>query len=202
MSDRNPLRLPNVPGDYASRKELWIRSSVWATLNQGPFITVSVQDLGYAERLILHLEERIAAIVRADGPRAERENLIMECSAHSKLWILGLYEVARIVKDADESKFALVKKLFHQLEILRMPLAKHEVKSSPNYRKAPHYPTGTWDSASGRVGWVVFDPADENMKLLTRTGIADEFLALTATEPICAPIPIGGPLGRPDPEAR
>jgi hypothetical protein len=197
MSNIN--RLPSVPTDYASRKVLWIRSGQWLSANEGPFLTLSVQDLGYAERCLLEMEQRIAGSALA---RAERETLIMECAAHSKLWILGLYEIVRIVKNANAPKFNIVGGLFHELEILRIPLAKHEVKSAAKYRKSPHYPTGIWDPESGRVGWHVFDPIGETMKTLTRTSIANEFLSLTATEPLCPAIPIGGPLGRPDHDPR
>src|SRR5271157_5402897 len=125
----NPSRLSSVPIDYASRKELWIRSALWLNFNEGPFIALSVQDLGYAERWLLEMEERIASVANAGGSSAEHENLIMECSAHSKLWILGLYEIVRLVRETNPLKFEILKELFHELEILRMPLAKHEVKN-------------------------------------------------------------------------
>jgi hypothetical protein len=123
----------------------------------------------------------------------------MECAAHSILWVFGLYEIVRIVKEANAFKFEGLKELFQKLEILRMPLAKHEVKSTRKYRSAPHYPTGLWFAESGWVGWHIFNPLEEAVQPFTRTGIANEFLSITATEPMFrAAIPIGGPLGRPD----
>jgi hypothetical protein len=193
----DPIRLPSVPTDYGSRKELWIRSSLWLTSNEGPLLALSVQDLGYCERVLLEMEGKLAA--SADMRLGERENLIMECSAHSKLWIFGLYEIVRAFKGTKTPKFTVLANIFHELEVLRMPLAKHEVKRTVEHSRTPHYPTGLWDSTSGRVGWHVFDPVGKTMRTFTRTGIADEFLALTATVPVFAAVPNGGPLGRSTP---
>ena len=110
---------------------------------------------------------------------------------------LGLYEVVRIVKDTSASKFSFVKDLFHELEVLRMPLAKHQIKDAPKYRGVGFFPTGGWIPDSGRVGWHVYDPITEESKFITRTGLANEFLAITATEPVVKfAVPVGGPLGR------
>lgn len=175
----NVQRLPTVPVDYASRRELWLRSGVWLAVNQGPLVSPSVFDLGHAERSLLEMEERIASTAR-DRTCRTRGDLIDECFAHSKLWVFGLYEIVRVVKATNRTKFAALKTVFHDLEILRMPLAKHEVKGSPT----PHYPTGLWSAETGRVGWHVFDPEIKAMKTVTRRGVADEFLALTAAEPV------------------
>ena len=173
-----------VPSDYASRKELWVRSGLWLSFREGPFVTLGVQGLGYAERQLLEWEERIAAIAKDRPYPAELESLIMECAAHSILWVFGLYEIVRVVKDTNPSRFEALAELFRKLEILRMPLAKHEVKSTPGYRNVPHYPTGFWFPDLGSIGWQVFNPHIEAYQRFTRTGIANEFLSITATEPI------------------
>ena len=41
-----PRRLSSVPSDYARRKELWIRSGLWLSFNEGPFVTLGVKSLG------------------------------------------------------------------------------------------------------------------------------------------------------------
>jgi hypothetical protein len=97
---------------------------------------------------------------------------------------LRLYEIVRVVKDTNPSKFEALEELFRKLEILRMPLAKHLVKSTAKYRNTPHYPTRFWFPESGSVGWRVFNPHAEAVQPFTRTGIANEFLSITATEPI------------------
>ena len=178
-----PLRLSSVPSDYASRKQLWIRSGLWLSFKEGPFVTLSVKSLGYAERQLLEWEERIAAIAKDRPNPAELESLIMECAAHSILWVFGLYEIVRVVKDTNPSKFEALEELFRKLEVLRMPLAKHEVKSTAKYRNKRHYPT-RFRLKSGSAGWQVFNPHMEAAQRFTRTGIANEFLSITATEPI------------------
>ena len=100
------------------------------------------------------------------------------------LWVFGLYEIVRVVKETNPSKFEALEELFRKLEILRMPLSKHEVKRTAKYRNTPHYPTGFWFAESGAVGWRVFNPRAEAVQPFTRTGIANEFLSITATEPI------------------
>jgi hypothetical protein len=185
-----PRRLSCVPSDYASRRELWIRSGLWLSFNEGPFMTLGVKSLGYAERQLLEWEKRIAAVAndRASAElnraSAELESLIMQCAAHSILWVFGLYEIVRVVKDTNPSRFEALKELFRKLEVLRMPLAKHELKRTPKYGNALHYPIGFWFPESGSVGWQVFDPHAEAVQQFTRTGIANEFLSITATEPV------------------
>jgi hypothetical protein len=77
----------------------------------------------------------------------------MECSAHSALWVFGLYELLRTVQEADKPQFASLASLFRKLEVLRMPLAKHEVKNGqPTLSR---YPTGCQDVETRRVGWIV-----------------------------------------------
>jgi hypothetical protein len=184
------IRLSSVPSDYASRKELWIRSGLWLSFKEGPFVTPGVNRLGYAERQLLEWEKRIAAIAtvrascRTELESLELESLITECAAHSILWVFGLYEIVRVVKDTNPSRFEALAELFRKLEILRMPLAKHEVKSTPEYRNVPHYPTGLWFPESGSVGWQVFNPHIEAYQRFTRIGIANEFLSISATEPV------------------
>ena len=185
-----PRRLSCVPGDYAGRRELWIRSGLWLSFSEGPFVTLGVKNLGYAERQLLEWEKRIVAIAnvrasrRAELESLELESLTMECAAHSILWVFGLYEIVRVVKDTNRSRFEALEELFRKLEILRMPLAKHEVKSTPKFRNKQHYPTGLWFPESGSVGWAVFNPHTDAVQRFTRTGIANEFLSITATEPI------------------
>jgi hypothetical protein len=177
-------RLSHVPSEYALRRKLWIRSGLWLSLNESAFVMLGVETLGRAERLLLDLEKRIAVIADDRARRTEFESLIMECAAHSVLWLFGLYEIVRVVKDTNPTKFDGLQELFKKLEIVRMPLAKHEVKSTPKYRNTPHYPTGLWFPDSGWVGWYVFNPHVDAVRPFTRTGIANEFLSITATEPI------------------
>ena len=103
MSDNE--RLSHIPSDYLLRKELWARSGLWLSSKKGPSVTLSVENLSYAERLLLEWEKCIAAIADDPARRTERESLLMECAAHSILWIFGLYEIVRVVKDTNPAKF-------------------------------------------------------------------------------------------------
>jgi hypothetical protein len=59
-------RLSSVPSDYASRRELWIRSGLWLSFKEGPFVTLGVKSLGYAERQLLEWEDAKGYMVQAD----------------------------------------------------------------------------------------------------------------------------------------
>jgi hypothetical protein len=66
--------------------------------------------------------------------------------------------------------------LHKKLEILRIPLAKHEVRRKPNL---PHYPTSVWCPETGKVGWQAYDPDIEANGIYYRVDLADEFLTIT-----------------------
>jgi hypothetical protein len=114
-------------------------------------------------------------------------------------WVFGLYEVLRVIKESETPKFQPLRDLFLKLEVLRMPLAKHEVKHVKGDPHLSHYPTGAWEMETGRAGWIFHDPHSKKTRILTRTGLADEFLSIAAIEPeFPPPVPIGGPLGADD----
>lgn len=185
-----------IPIDYQKRKRLWINASLWLASNERPTIASSIQNLGYAERILLGLEAEIANLASDQSIKRRRDRGLMECSAHSELWILGLYEVLRTLKETETPRFDPLRPLFHKLELLRMPIAKHEAKRVKGQGTVVHYPTHFWNSETGHSGWNVFDPATGDSLLLFRTPLADEFLTLAAIEPeFPPPFPIGGPLG-------
>jgi hypothetical protein len=187
-----------VPSEYPKRKRLWINSSLWLNHIECPYASLSVQTLGYAERLLLDMEARLAVMVGDGSPKPDRDCLLSECSAHSVLWVFGLYEVLRTVREAEVPQFTCLAPLFRKLEILRMPLAKHEAKKLKGQSPA-HYPTGCWDVETGQVGWDVYDPDAGTNRVLSRTPLANEFLSIAAVEPEHSPpFPIGGPLGMDD----
>ncbi len=107
-----------VPNDYRGRKRLWINSSLCLGLNELPYVNLSIQGLGYAERMLLEMEMRLASTAHDQTPRKERDRLLSECSAHSVLWIFGLYEVLRVVRAARTPRFESLQELFQKLEIL------------------------------------------------------------------------------------
>jgi hypothetical protein len=184
-----------VPPEFSKRKRLWIYSSLWLNHVDCPYASLSVQTLGYAERMLLEMEARLALLARDAHAKKERDLLLSECSAHSVLWVFGLYEVLRTIRAACAPQLAPLTELFQKLEALRMPLAKHEAKNVKG--SAPsHYPTSCWDIENGHVGWSFYDPRLGEMRIVCRTPLANEFLGIAAVEPdFLPPFPIGGPLG-------
>ena len=75
-----------------------------------------------------------------DAAKLQHAMLLSDCSALSVFWICGLYEAIRNVREAKMPQFIPLADLFKKLEIIRMPLAKHEVKGAPGYRDKFHYP--------------------------------------------------------------
>lgn len=184
-----------IPIDFEHRRRLWIYASLWLNDAATPYAGLSLQPLGYAERLILDMESKLAVLAKDPACKKARDLLLSECSAHSVLWVFGLYEVLRTIRASRASKFTSLTSVFQKLEALRMPLAKHEAKS--HHGAAPvHYPTSCWDVDSGQVGWSFYDPHLAAMRTLTRTSLSNEFLRIAAVKPdYLPPFPIGGPLG-------
>jgi hypothetical protein len=194
------LAVDPVPSGYAQRKKLWVNSSLWLLINERPYVPLAVQGLGYAERMLLDMEQKLAEMTASNEPRNVRDRLLSECSSHSVLWVFGLYEVVRVIREAETHHIETLRDLFGRLEVLRMPLAKHEVKRVARKKApSPHYPTSSWDPQSGRVGWITVDPGSGASRVITRHEFADDFLSRTAFQPASPPpFPIGGPLGQDD----
>ena len=132
--------------------------------------------LGHAEAPLSAFEAVVAELVKS-GDQSENHMLMTsQCFGLSNYWILGLYELLRKLKVTLGREFAPLATLFHDVEIIRMPLAKHEVKGAPGYRRVWHYPTLISEHQTGRVGWSVFDPTQGMMINLFRPELADRFL--------------------------
>jgi hypothetical protein len=97
-----------IPPEFSRRKRLWIYSSLWLTHVDCPYASLSVQTLGYAERLLLEMEAKLAALAHDVGGKKERDLLLAECSAHSVLWVFGLYEILRTVRESGAPQFAVL----------------------------------------------------------------------------------------------
>jgi hypothetical protein len=163
------------------RAQMWVDCGERWFDNADPFILLNIQMLGHAEPPLLTLEAELARLACGQGPSIRQGMLLMQCSALSIYWIFGLYEVLRTLKECAPTRFAPLDGLFHTVGVVRMPLAKHEVKSAPDYRRKAHYPTSVWDPATGRIGWYAFDPQRETMITVTRTDVADRFLTTQAS---------------------
>jgi hypothetical protein len=172
--------MTNIPTQYKSRLPLWIAMSHRFGSRDDPFTTVEIQQLGFAERLLLDMEARAIAVARDQREKDELGKepfLINDLVLHSRFWLFGLYETLRTYRQRvgkDVAEFAVIRKIFDQVELARMPLAKHEAKG----RKSDlHYPETLFDRESGWIGWNVIDPTENKAIPIFRTDIANQFLA-------------------------
>jgi hypothetical protein len=176
QSERNPHNY--IPPDFQERSNLWMVCAKSLVTDNASFIYLAVENLMFAERLILEMEKTLA---RQDtvSPVPHEPYLLKECAAHSLLWLFGLYEVTRGLRTANSPKFSAFENLHKKLHVLRIPLAKHEVAGAPGYRNTPHYPTSVWGPQTGKVGWQAFNPKTGLLESYYRTDLADEFLSIT-----------------------
>lgn len=168
--------------DHQVRAQLWVDCGQRWFDNADPFVLLNIEMLGHAEPPLLTLEAELARLARGRGPNLGHGMLLMQCSALSIYWMFGLYEVLRTLKACVPARFAPLDDLFHTVGVVRMPLAKHEVKGAAGRPRTTHYPTSVWDPDTGRVGWYAFDPKSEKMITVTRTDAADRFLAIQASD--------------------
>jgi hypothetical protein len=65
-----------IPSDYREQKRLWINASLWLFSNERPTVTSSIQNLGYAERILLEFEAEIAR--SASNQDEEKARLVVD----------------------------------------------------------------------------------------------------------------------------
>jgi hypothetical protein len=183
MSQTSNASHPTVSRNHADRMVLWVHSSQEFGLLADALIMLAIQQLGHAEGPLLAMEDNLVAYQSVEPMDPIYRGIrLMECSALSRYWVFGLYEMLRTSRDLSATNFEPVQSFFKKVEIARMPLAKHEVKGAPGYRNVSHFPTGLWSPETGQVGWHAFDPYKQEMVVVTRTALADEFLKLTGFE--------------------
>src|SRR5260370_3393216 len=168
---RNPHH--DIPPDFQERSKLWMASAENLITEAAPFLYMAVENLMFAERFILQMDK---PLMRQDenspGPKPL---LLKECAAHSILWLFCLYEVTRTLRASHSPKFGAFSDLHRKLSVLRIPLAKHQVKNAPNYRDTSHYPTSVWSAETGLVDWQAFNPHTNSLDVYFRTDLADQF---------------------------
>ncbi|ASC05194.1 hypothetical protein [Acetobacter pasteurianus] len=155
-----------IPNEWEARHKLWEQASVLLASEEDPWISSAILDLSWAERSILAIEKDVAEVLRPFQKKAPierssqaREHLekmpeFCECRAHSKLWIMGLYEVCRVM--LNERKLSAadpLKSLFEELKAVRMPFAKHEVRG----KKERYFPEPCTPLWGYELGWMVKD---------------------------------------------
>jgi len=172
--DRNPYHY--IPPEFRPRAEAWIAASHNLMSASDSLISLAIENLMFAERPILQMEQELAQGARGE-PHDREPLLLTECSTLSILWVFGLYEITRILSHRKHSLWSGLAGIHKKLEVLRMPLAKHEVRRQ---RGLVHYPTSLWAPETGRVGWLVYNPDVAASESYFRTELADEFLTAAA----------------------
>ena len=124
------------------RFERWISAS-FVTAKYQSFLPVTVQGLGFLDEELFQKDQ---LIIQCIGLGLSDEEL-MTFSRHitlSYLWVLGAYEVIRVLKDRCKelkSPDAEVIKIHERFRRLRIPLAKLEAPREPLI-KAPFSKSG------------------------------------------------------------
>jgi hypothetical protein len=155
-----------IPNDWQDRHALWVRVSDLLACEEDPSIRSAILDLSWAERSILAIERDVAEVLRPfqKKPPIERSFQAMndlekmpafsECRALSKLWIMGLYEVCRVMlNDVKLPAATPLEPLFDELKAVRMPFAKHEVRG----KKERYFPEPCAPLWGCELGWMVKD---------------------------------------------
>jgi hypothetical protein len=176
--DKNPHN--HVPLDFRQRSSLWMVSAGKLVTDEAPYLYLAIENLMFAEYSVLQMEKTLARQAENSSDFHDAF-LLKECTAHSILWLLGLYEITRVLKHAKWLRFPSLESLHKKLHVVRIPLAKHEVSNAPGYRSKSHYPTSVWIPETGKVGWQAFNPNTGTTEVYFRTELADEFLTITAT---------------------
>jgi hypothetical protein len=189
--------------EFNERRGKWVDASYGIC---GPNIldTMDIQSLGNADQRLRILEianrtrfERTDPTIVPDGTDLK---FIYECfmqselQAFSQLWIMGLYEMLRRLGENIGAKrdktdgitrfpkpFDHCEKLFWDLEVLRMPLAKHQakdLKGPSSKQKEPHSAELMFNPDTGSMAWAVYCPKRQQRIELVRQEISDEFLRI------------------------
>lgn len=184
-----------------SRIIQWIDICYLFIMLKDTMLPIEVQKLGQCELMILEMERKAKTVAlhqineNRTQHKYELENhyLLMQTEGFSRYWIYGLYEILRTFKQYlceqanlkkkdrfPDGEFGCFNDFFFTLEILRIPLAKHELgKSGQYYNKTlKHVARIVHGSLDGVLGWEVYCPKQKSYITLTRRQIADTFLEL------------------------
>ena len=189
-----------IPNDWQDRHKLWEQVSVLLSSEEDPWISSAILDLSWAERSILAIEKDVAEVLRPFQKKApiERSSQAMcvlekspsfyECRALSKLWIMALYEVCRVmINDVKLPAAKPLELLFDELDAVRMPFAKHVVRR----RDEQYFPEPCFPLLGNELGWMVKDYKYDGISpdaqagtfanfYVSRRSFADRFLRISA----------------------
>jgi hypothetical protein len=160
----------------------WVEVSKAWFIDADPYIGLNIQQLGNVELVILDLEQQSPSPIFGEPESIAEAFHRTKITAISNLWVLGLYEVMRLMSKRNPSPSIQFQALFEDVTILRIPLAKHEPRRPADKAKREalkdklHYPgplgrEGTFDSA-----WFPYDPSKEQHVVLSRSELSRRFL--------------------------
>lgn len=166
-----------------TRFERWISAS-FVTAKYQSFLPVTVQGLGLLDE---ELSQKDQLIIQGVGLGSSDEE-IMTFNRHitlSYLWVLGAYEVIRVIKDRCKelkSPDAEIIKIHKRFRRLRIPLAKLEAPRGYEESDAPiAYPA--LNSEYG-IAWQVSEDV-----FIPRGALADDLLTLLESKRASADTP-------------
>lgn len=165
------------------RMAQWITASAQWSSSDDSFIMLNVQMLGTAEQPIAEMEQELCHLLLAGKNDPVTSRLLTQHKACVAYWMLGFYELLRILRKTHKTRFTQISDIFRKVSVIRMPLAKHEMIGSPGFRQVHHYPVSIWCPETGKIGWSAFDPETTNMLEVFRCDLADQFLAIKPNQP-------------------
>ena len=165
----------------SDRLKLWVDAGALWSEPGNPFLMLDVQMLGHAEAPLLDFEGVLGELLKNNDNNEDTMLFMTQCVALSILWVFGLYEPLRKVRGSGVN-FSSLSDLYHDVSVIRMPLAKHEVKSAPGFRAKHHYPVGIHNPGTGQVGWRAFDPNAKVLREFYRADMANRFLSARPVE--------------------
>ncbi len=177
------------------RSKAWTDAS-YATYGADPYNVTDVQQLGRAERRLLAWEEQCKRTFeqrsqpdyksRSILEEQYEDDLLNDLMSFSKLWVFGLYEIMRTIKEELLVKNGLklsqnfpapfhhFDEFFYRLEVVRMPLAKHQLRRMSGAHRAGLL----FDTEYGSTVWEVYSHKDQSLIRVNRREVGDEFLRL------------------------
>ncbi|WP_213684704.1 hypothetical protein [Roseicyclus sp.] len=164
------------------------------------YAIVNTQSYAQLDMVIRSLEDEICQDLSAQNSPASIDYLLINLHiAFSEIWIIGIYELLRAAKEYSPKKVDI--KLFHDIEIIRIPLAKYQIakdkkltgplyfdlkgsnsaaEKSATYdntdrQRTHHLPRSI--SERGSAQWCTVDvTGEEQQRWLERRDISDRFL--------------------------
>lgn len=166
-------------------------------------LTTSIQRAGRLDMLLRGMEgEQVSKLTdksSIEGPDFSFEYLCF----FSELWIGHTYEIFRVLQDHKRDiNFKDGKRIFHDLELIRMPLEKYEIAKDKNLKEPlnliKHPPNGDESdfvsysendpqkthimpsglSENGSQMWHVIDIKENSSYWIARRNISDRILSL------------------------